>query len=146
MKRFDALNASPVAILLVAVAACGGGRQLRSLSVTPSSADAKNFPGGEVQFSAAGTFSHPPSPVPVTSPEILWCYGGTASAASPTAGVCAGNVAQFASVDQTGLAQCSPSAPGPITVSILAGVPETAMNPDAGPTLKVFGSAQLTCP
>jgi hypothetical protein len=146
MARCDILNAFSLAILLLTIAACGSGRQLRSITIAPSTADAENFPGGQVQFTATGTFSQSPSPAPVTSPEILWCYGGPVSAANPTAGVCAGNIAQFATVDQTGLAQCSPSPPQRMTVYILAGIPEKPGGADVGPTLKIFGSAQLTCP
>jgi hypothetical protein len=146
MTRFDVGSASSLAILLMAITACGNGRQLRSVSVSPATADAKNFAGGQVQFTATGTFSKAPSPAPVTNPEIFWCVGGAVSAANPTAGVCSGNTAQFASVDQTGLAQCSPSPPQQTTVYVLAGIPEKPLNPDIGPTLKIYGSAQLTCP
>ena len=123
---------------------CGSSHQLKSVSITPAIADAKNFPNGQVQFMAAGTFSNPPSPETLTSNQVTWCYGGLANVTTLTAGMCAGNIAQFASVDQNGLAQCVPLFQG--TVYILAGTEPNVMNPDGGAQLKVYGSAQLTCP
>jgi hypothetical protein len=76
-------------------------------------------------------------PQPLKSPQIFWCTGsGT--------GMCAGNIALGAIIDQNGLAQCNTNFTG--TVTILAGTFTTPPNPDTGPQLKVFGSAQLTCP
>lgn len=44
---------------------CGNSRPrlLQSVSVSPASADAQTFAVGQVQFSAVGTYSQPPSPV-----------------------------------------------------------------------------------
>jgi hypothetical protein len=114
------------------------------VSITPATADAKNFANGQVQFIAAGTFSNPPSPVTLTSQQVTWCYGGLATAGTPTAGRCAGNIAQFATVGQNGMAHCASSFQG--TVYILAGTEPVSMMPDGGSQLKVYGSAQLTCP
>jgi hypothetical protein len=133
-------------LLMIAVASlgCGGRSQLKSISVSPASADAKNFPSGRVQFTATGMFSGSSSAMPLESPAILWCVGERTSAANGMTGVCSGNVAQFASIDQNGLAQCV----GPLqgTVYILAGTYSTPTVPDQGQQLTVFGSAQLTCP
>jgi len=128
----------------VFVTNCGNSHQLKSVSVTPATADAKDFANGQVQFTAAGTFSNPPSPVTLTSQQVTWCYGGLATAGTPMAGRCAGNIAQFATVDQNGMAHCAPSFQG--TVYILAGTESVSMMPDGGAQLKVYGSAQLTCP
>ena len=133
--------------LLLAAAfalACGSSHKLQSVTVTPTTADAKDFPSGKVPFTAIGTFSSSPSPTPLSSGQIQWCYGGANDVANPVAGLCAGNIAQFASVDQNGVAQCTPQAQG--TFYILAGVSAGKMNPDAGDELTIFGSAQLTCP
>jgi len=114
------------------------------VAIQPSAADAKDFANGQVAFSATGMFSGSSSPVPLTSKDVTWCYGGLANVASPTAGGCAGNVQHFATVDQNGVAECKAQFQG--TVSILAGTPMISMNPDGGTPLKVFGSATLTCP
>lgn len=128
----------------VVLAGCGSSHQLKSVAVTPATAGAKNSADGKVEFTAAGTFSSPPSPQMLTTPQVMWCYGGVANAANPVAGTCAGNIAQFATVDQNGVAQCAPGFQG--TVAILAGTQPSMGNPDGGTQLKVYGSAELTCP
>jgi hypothetical protein len=136
-------------VLLSAFAAlsCGSSHQLQNVTISPSAADAQQFPNGQVQFTAKGTFNGSSTPVTLTSKDITWCYGGDANAATPQAGICAGNIAQFASVDQNGVAQCISGPQGfQGSVVILAGVPSDMMMVDAGPQLKVFGSAVLTCP
>ena len=131
---------------LSATMSCGG-HNLQSVTVTPSAADAQQFPNGQVPFVAKGTFGGSSTPVTLTSKDIQWCYGGDASGATPVSGICAGNIAQFASVDQNGVAQCISGPEGfQGSVYILAGVPDNKMMVDAGPELKVFGSAVLTCP
>ena len=124
-------------LLLSTLSACGS-HELRSVSLTPASADARNFPSGQVPFVATGMFTDSMSPVPLTSNEIFWCVGNNT-------GGCAGNINPGARLDQNGLAQCNSGFSG--TVTILAGTQSSAMvNPDQGPQLKVFGTAQLTCP
>jgi hypothetical protein len=141
MTRFDS-GPARYSLLLVLLAAtllssCGAGRRLESVTLSPGTADAQSFPNGQVPFAASGTYSRPPSPVPLTSNDVVWCVGAN--------GVCAGNIVPGATVDQTGLAQCVPAFVG--TVTILAGKASSNMVvPDGGQTLKVFGSAQLTCP
>jgi len=145
MARFSWFRYSGIVLFAVAATfACGNNRKLQSVSVTPVAADAKSFPQGQVPFVATGTFSKPPSPAQLTSNEVLWCYGGLTNVASPTPGLCAGDIAQFATVDLNGVAQCSPSFQG--TVYILAGTASGPALPDVGPQLKIFGSAELTCP
>ena len=120
------------------LSACGNGRQLRSVALSPAAADAHSFPGGQVSFVATGTFSNSPSPVTLTSKDVSWCIGGSD-------GTCAGNINTGATVDQTGVAQCNAGFVG--TAIVLAGKPSSMMvMPDTGSPLKVFGSAKLTCP
>jgi hypothetical protein len=116
---------------------CGNDRRLQSVALTPAVADAKNFPNGQVQITATGTFSKPPSPVKLTSADISWCVG-------TSMGSCAGNIATGASVDQNGLAQCVSGFTG--TATILAGKATPSMIPDIGSQMTVFGTAQLSCP
>lgn len=136
-------NSLLVAAVLV-LSGCGSNRQLKSVAVTPATADAKQFPNGQVQFTAAGVFSDSSMPVILTSQQVTWCYGGLGGVPNPVAGMCTGNIAQFATVDQNGVAQCAPAFQG--TVVILAGTQPVSMNPDGGTQLKIYGSAQLTCP
>jgi hypothetical protein len=117
------------------MAACGGGRELIGVSVSPSSVDAR---GSQVQFVATGTFSQSPRTAQLTGSEIGWCVGSAN-------GSCNGNIAGGASVDGNGLAQCQPGFQG--TVTLLAGKAKQAqVNPDGPYPLAIFGSAQLTCP
>jgi hypothetical protein len=137
MTRF-AWSEPLVLIAALAMSGCGTSRQLQSVTLNPASADAQSFPGGQVPFVATGTFSKPPSPSNLTSKDVQWCVGDSA-------GACVGNINPGASVDQNGVAQCNPGFAG--TATILAGTQSNVMvNPDEGRQLKVFGSAELTCP
>jgi hypothetical protein len=126
------------ALLAFGTLGCGSSRQLQSVSLSPASANAQNFPNGQVSFTATGSFNKPPSPVQLTSKDVGWCVGSTS-------GMCVGNISVGVTVDQNGLAQCVPGFTG--TDTILAGTMSSAMmNPDVGSQLKVFGVARLTCP
>lgn len=144
MSRLTSFPLKSLLLLMVCASSCGSNRHLQSVSISPATADAKDYPNGLVPFVATGMFSSPPSPAALTSQEVTWCYGGMTNVANPVAGVCAGNIAQFATVDQNGVAQCAPTFTG--TVYILAGTPSSPVMPDMGAPLKIFGSAQLTCP
>jgi hypothetical protein len=87
-------------LLLFAISGCSSSRQLQSVSLTPASADAQNFPNGQVPFVANGTFNNPPSPVTLTSKDVLWCVGGNT-------GECVGNANPGAKLDQNGVARDS---------------------------------------
>lgn len=123
---------------------CGSNRRLQSVAIQPASADAKNFPNGQVHFTATGVYSDSSALVVLTSKDVTWCYGGATAQATSSQGICAGNIAQFAGVDQNGPATCSPTFQG--SVYILAGTPARSANPDGGTPLTVYGAAQLTCP
>ncbi|MGA8868703.1 MAG: hypothetical protein WB510_17135 [Candidatus Sulfotelmatobacter sp.] len=138
MARFSSFTAGLVTLIAALLSlGCGSGRQLQSVTLSPASADAQNFAGGQVSFSAVGTFSKPPSPDALTSKDVLWCVGSTT-------GSCAGNINPGVTVGQNGVAQCNSGFAG--TVTILAGTAPSLMMPDAGEQLKIFGAAQLTCP
>jgi hypothetical protein len=122
--------------LVTFAAGCGNSHPLQNVILSPATADARNFPNGQVQFTATGSVNGMPSQ-PLKSPQIFWCTG-------TSNGMCAGNIAQGASIDQNGLAQCNANFTG--TVTVLAGTSVPSMNPDIGPQLKVFGLARLTCP
>ena len=127
------LTVGPLLFLSLAALSCGSSRQLQSVKIDPATAS------GHAQFTATGTFSKPPSPAQLTSKDVLWCMGSSD-------GQCVGNANPGGSVDQNGLAQCLPFFTG--TAFVLAGkaIKDPSPMPDAGPKMKVFGSAQLTCP
>jgi hypothetical protein len=139
MTRFATWSPGPLVLFAtLLISGCGSSRQLQSVTLSPTSADAQSFPGGQVPFAASGTFSKPPSPSNLTSKDVQWCVGSSM-------GACVGNINPGATVDQNGVAQCNVGFVG--TATILAGnVLSTSMNPDGGSQLKVFGSAKLTCP
>jgi hypothetical protein len=124
-------------LLVLATITCGSNRQLQTVTLSPPSADAHSFPNGQVNFAATGTFSKPPSPMQLSSKDVTWCAG-------TSSGVCAGNINIGANVDPNGVAQCQTGFSG--TVTVLAGTGGTTSMPDTGSQLKIFGSAQLTCP
>ena len=130
----------PLFLLLFALAAvllaCGSSqRALKSVGISPASAEAQAV-GGEVQFSATGYYSAPPSPV--TPAPAYWgaCYHGDGTAA--------------VTVNSSGLARCT-GTPG--TYEVWASVPNPAFHgacpqvigPCSGPCGTLGGSAQLTC-
>ena len=141
MGRFNfAFTASLVVIVAVLVACCVGcggmgsspNRVLESMTLSPSSADAQTFPQNQVQFTATGIFSRPPSPatVPFVAP-----YSGSWSVSDTN----------VATINQSGLAQCISGASGTVTVMATASS-NSATSPGTGTAVAVSGTAMLTCP
>jgi hypothetical protein len=113
---------------------CGTGG-LKSITVNPAVADAQDFPNGQVQFTATGTYGGSSRQVSVRN--VNWCIG-------TSSGMCNGNIASAASILGNGVAQCVPNRTG--TVTVLAGTGGPTNPPDTGHQFAVFGTAQLTCP
>jgi len=103
--------------------------------VSPQTADAQDFPNGQVQFTALAHFHDPHQDLPMFT--LTWCVGSAD-------GRCNGNVASVATVNGNGLAQCQPGLVG--TATILAGIGPMKPVGDGGQQLQLFGSARLTCP
>lgn len=122
------IGLSLTSLVALTLAGCGNSH-LTSVTITPATADAKNFPSGHVQFTATGR------PVPLTN--VHWCVGSAT-------GFCNGNVASAATVDGNGLASCTGVLNG--TSIILAGTTNSMGVPDQGGQLSIFGMAKLTCP
>lgn len=103
----------------------------QSVLLCPATADAKDYPDGEVQFLMIGSFATSPSPALVPGP--MW---GSCQNQAPTTGV---------TVNSKGLAHCASGASGTYTVWATGG-PLTCLviSPcgACGPT----ATAQLTCP
>jgi hypothetical protein len=128
-------------VLLVLAAsitlACGSNpqRQIESLTVSPSSADAP-----QVQFTATGTYTRPP--VTVSPLQANWVVVDVT-----------GHQATEVSISTSGLAQCASGASGVYTVGAwvtLLGPPGAmceVLTPFGNPCGdSVIGFAQLTCP
>lgn len=150
MAKSPALLAHTSLLLILfglGIAGCGGNgmmnssntRQLQSLTVTPASADARNFPSGQVQFTAMGTFNM--APMTVMSPPVRWSIGNPFAAQPMSAGM-----SPAASVDANGLAQCNGFA-GIATIQATAPAdPSMPLSQMGMMTRTVAGMAQLTCP
>jgi hypothetical protein len=129
--------------LLLALQTTGCGtskepvRTLLSISIAPATADAQNFTDGQVQFTATGTFSRPPSPAPVT---FVAPYSGqwfVDPAFATLVGTATG----------TATFQCVPGASGTTTVTASASVGPDGPIPGGGlSAAKVSGTAKLICP
>jgi|ERR1043166_4238727 hypothetical protein len=119
---------------------CGGAKSqgqdpLQSITLSPASADAKDYPSGQVPFIATGHYIDPSRTV--TPLSAMWgtCYQG-----APTSEV---------SVTAEGVAECAAGAVG--TYTIWANDPpmpgaECLAITACGGGCFVVGSAQLTCP
>lgn len=128
MARMKVLLAATLLLTGIAVLAVGCGssnRVIQSVSVTPATADAQNFPNGQVQFTASGIYSAPPSPV------VLSQAGWSLSESG------------IATLDQTGLAQCVPGVTGVVTVKAGTSGPCSGTGCTAA---QIVGAAQLSCP
>jgi hypothetical protein len=111
-----------IALAAMIVVACGQS----AMHVSPAVADAKNFTGRVVSFTADG----------VSNPT--WCIG-------TTQGFCNGFILGVpATVDSSGHAQCIQGESE--TVTVIAGRGTRVEIPDTGEQLFPFGTAQLTCP
>jgi hypothetical protein len=112
------------------------GRQLMSVTLNPATADAQDYPDGQVQFTATGYYNSAPYTVVPLSAGWGECYQEMSTSAI--------------TVSSTGLAQCVSGALGTYTVwANSARFPEGA-NCNAitacGGGCFVAGTAQLTCP
>jgi hypothetical protein len=120
--------------------ACGSSSQnhlLQSTTVSPATADAQQFPNGQVQFTATGQYTTQPSPV--TPLETSWgvCHNGAGTT-------------DVSINSSTGVAQCSAGASGTYTVFTVN--PSNPRGPNCmaitacGGGCFVTGTAQLKCP
>jgi len=104
-------------------------RMLMSMTVAPAMANGGNSMNGQVQFTATGNFSRPPSPAPVT---FMAPFSGGWSVSNM----------DIATINQNGMAQCMHT--GMVTVTAQASSNSTSM-PGAMSTA-VTATATLTCP
>jgi hypothetical protein len=136
------LPVSPYLRALVLLAAfalsCGGNsssdRVLQSITLSPATADARDYPGGQVQFTATGFYTA--NPRTVTPLAAGW---GSCFQNAPTSDV---------TVSSAGMAQCISGAAGTYTVFADDASGSVACNAitACGGGCQVSGNAQLTCP
>jgi hypothetical protein len=131
----------PVLALLAALG-CGGasffiaggnGQLLVVVSVHPNSADAIQFPNGQVPFTAQGTFQSPASVGSLSN--VVWTVDRPAFSLLPDLG--------HASINQNGLATCASGFVGIVQVFATAPAdPSLAMSAQNA----IVGTAHLVCP
>jgi uncharacterized protein YjdB len=126
-----------LAVFALATIGCGSmnsspNRVLQSMTLNPATADAQQFPQGQVQFTPMGTFSKAPSPATVPVPFVS-PYSGSWSSSDPS----------IATINQNGVAQCVAGASGTVTIQAMA-----SSNSAMGTQMStgVSGTAKLTCP
>ncbi|MGH9516274.1 MAG: hypothetical protein ACRD3P_11425 [Terriglobales bacterium] len=106
-------------------------RVLKSMVLSPATADAQTSASGQVQYTAMGTFSMAPSPAPV--PFV-----------APYSGSWATSDLNVATIDQHGLAVCVAGASGTVTITAIAS--SNAGMGTQNTSTAVSGTAKLTCP
>lgn len=119
--------------LALALISCGSTNKLQSISITPATADAKGFPNGKVQYTAAGTYTDGTQVKPLT---VLWSPGPP-WIMTPWA----------IQVNGDGVASCGTSPAG--TYPVWAGAPtnaSTSVSSMNQSTPMVTATAQLICP
>jgi hypothetical protein len=138
-KRKTLATVLIVVPIVFATVSCGSmssssSRILQSMTVTPATADAQNSANGQVQFTATGIFSKPPSPGPVT---FVSPYSGS-WAADPSIATLVGTA------NGTATFQCVAGASGTTTVKAIAST--NAAQGTGATSTAVTGTAMLTCP
>jgi hypothetical protein len=135
MSRPIAVLAAALCLTLFDLPGCGASsRRLQSISVTPATADAKNFPNSQVQFTATGTYNDGSTS---SSLSVRWSIDNPFAPPPLPTGI---------SLSGSGLAACTGFVG---TVSITATAPVDPSLPISAMTMStqnVSGSAQLTCP
>lgn len=122
-----------LSLSLLVSSGCGSNRQLRSITVTPATADAKNFSNSQVQFTATGTYTDGSTS---SSLSVRWSIDNPFNPPPLPTGI---------SLSGSGLAACTGFA-GTVTITPTApmdpSIPITSMTMS---TPHVTGTAQLTC-
>jgi hypothetical protein len=129
-------------LALCVALACGSNRQIESITLMPSSADAQNYPDGKVPFVATGHYNA--GPMSVTPLQAGWGAASINQVIGPPT--------DAVSVNANGVAQCNAGASGIYSVAAWVNVPykgppSTCPVPLYGDSCSsVVGTAQLTCP
>lgn len=140
MRTCGFLFSFSLLILTAAITlACGSTpapRSAQSLVVSPAAAEAQDYPGGQVPFTAIGYYNTQPSPVRDVHAQWGACYQG--------------GITNEVTISANGLAQCAAGSSGTYTVwaFVMSGGEVCPLWVDAcgGGGCHVTGTAQLTCP
>ncbi|HUK23667.1 MAG TPA: hypothetical protein VLV49_03730 [Terriglobales bacterium] len=131
----SALKAPALLALLFLAVSCNSPRQLQSVIVRPVSADAQDFPGGKVRFTATGMFSKPP--LAITPLAVKWSSGWSWNS-TPSSSV---------SINSQGVATCNPGFAGAASVMAFAPANPNLPLSKIGPHTKLYSAAaEIICP
>ena len=123
-----------LSLLSLVNSGCGSNRQLRSITVTPATADGQNYPNSQVQFTATGAYNDGSTN---SSLSVRWSIDNPFAPPPLPTGI---------TLSSSGVGQCSGFV-GTVTIFATAPVdPSTPISAMTMSTPNVSGSAQLTCP
>jgi hypothetical protein len=132
------LSMASLCVLAVIVLGCGSSVSgpsnnsiPQSITISPATANAQDYPDGQVPFVATGYFKSPPSPVSPLTAHWGVCYQKAATTE--------------VSITQAGVAQCQAGASGAYTVFASRMTMCLAITACGG-GCQVSGFATLTCP
>jgi len=133
MRKSPFLSLSLLLLVAGAMLACGSHSQLQSITISPATADAKDYSNGQVQFTATGIYTDGSHVKPLTA---LWTPGFPWDVAWPAL-----------NLDSAGLASCGGVNPGSYGIFASAPVdPHLPLSQMTMTTPQVGGNAMLTCP
>jgi hypothetical protein len=137
--RMKAMTFFFLGALILQTLGCGtsssnSNRVLQSIAVTPPMADAQDS-GGQVQFTASGTFSKAPSPSPVT---FVAPYSGSWMVSDPATATLVGTGTGTATF------HCVAGASGVVSITAIASTNAATGTGATGTSVR--GTASLTCP
>ena len=135
MQKVPLLSISGIFLAAVALLTACGNQGLKSLTVTPPSADAKSSPNGQVQFTAMGSYAGSSQ---ATVVKALWwnVQPWTTVPTAPT----------FV-IDSNGMASCLGVISGTFTVWATTPTDQTLpLSKVTVNTKQLSATAQITCP
>lgn len=132
-KLYPSVKALLVVVSVASVLGCGSSRKLKSIIINPATADAQQYPGGQVQFTASGTYTDGSKVNPL---PVKWS-GGQPWTQMPW----------IIQLDSNGLASCGNAQSGVYNVFATAPLdPSSPVSQMNMSTPQLTATAQLTCP
>src|SRR5581483_1669908 len=135
MPRFRFLVPCVLSLFAAASLSCSSNHRLQSITISPASADAKDFSNGQVQFTAMGNYGMMTQSAPV---KVLW-WNSTPWVLAPT-------TPPGFNIDSNGVATCT-NLTGMFSLWATAPKDQSiAVSQMTQSTSQVTATAQLTCP
>ncbi len=123
--------------LAIVLVNCGSSSGLRSVTITPGTADAQNFPNGQVPFAATGVFAGQGQSGPVNA---MWWNSQPWAMSTPIP-------ATGFNITSAGVATCTGFLTGTFTLWATAPIDQTLpLSKMTKSTPQRMATAQITCP